>query len=103
MPLGIPRSVFLGRVPEEGEPYWTDLDRGYALEWQAERTERHPSCGQPLDESMARANQFAYEAETVRCHACAAKERVGQQYQNQDGADTAGLLVRLTRTPHGPA
>lgn len=51
---------------------------------------------------MARANQFGYDAETVRCHACAAKERVAQQYQNQEGADPAGLLVRLTRTPHGP-
>jgi hypothetical protein len=99
--LGIPRSVFLGRVPDDGEPYWTDLDRAYALAWQAEQRETH-TCGQPLPESTAKENQFKYEAEPVRCHACAARDRIAEQYRGQDGADTAGLMVRLTRTPHGP-
>lgn len=50
---------------------------------------------------MAKQNQFGYDAELVRCHACAARARVYEQYAKQEGADTAGLMVRITRTPHG--
>lgn len=85
-------------MPDEDESYWTEADHNYALAWQAEQGERH-TCGRRLSESMAKENQFAYEAEAVRCHACAAKDRVGKQYQDQEGSDTAGLMVRLTRTP----
>lgn len=93
--------MFRGRVLGEGDPAWTDLDRSYALAWQLEQASRCSGCGEPRTESMDKAHQFAYAAEVVRCHSCAAKERAGDGYARQDGADTAGLLVQLTHTPHG--
>lgn len=90
--------MFRGRVVAEGEPQWTDLDRGYALAWLAEQNSKH-ECGQPLAEVFAKEHQNDYGAEVVRCHACAALERAMSEYGKADGADTAGLRARLTRTP----
>lgn len=87
-------------MPTEDEPQWTEKDRAYALAWAAEERERH-TCGRPLSESMAKENQYKYEVEPVRCHACAARERAAQQYQDAEGADTAGLMFRFVRTPTG--
>lgn len=87
-------------MPAEGESQWTDLDRNYALAWQAETRSEH-SCGQPMAESMANENQFRYTAEVIRCHACAATERAVKTFSGQDNADTAGIRARLTSTPHG--
>jgi hypothetical protein len=98
--LGIPLSIFRGRVPVDGESYWTPLDRNYALAWQQEKRATH-TCGQPVAESTARENQFRYRAEVIRCHACAALDRAVSEHTRQDGADTAGIQARLTLTPHG--
>lgn len=49
---------------------------------------------------MAKENQYAYDAEVIRCHACAAKERAVESFEKA-GGETHGLGVRLTRTPHG--
>ncbi|MGH3504313.1 MAG: hypothetical protein ACRDQA_25955 [Nocardioidaceae bacterium] len=92
--------MFRGRVQAEGDPYWTDLDRGYALAWREEDMSTCDGCGQPYEESMDRKHQFGYTAEIVRCHACAAKDRAGKHYADADGADTNGLMVQLTKTPH---
>lgn len=50
---------------------------------------------------MARDNQLGYRAEVIRCHACAAKSRAGTAYEKQKDPDMAGLMTRLTHTPHG--
>lgn len=91
--------MFRGRVVAEGEPTWTDLDRGYALAWLAEERSKHADCGRPYAEVFDPANQNAYAAEVVRDHACATLERAMSEYGKADGADTAGLRARLTRTP----
>lgn len=48
--------------------------------------------------STAKDNQFAYAGEIVRCHACAARHRVQKKFAD-DGGDTAGALVHLTKFP----
>lgn len=90
--------MFRGRVVVEGEPQWTDLDRGYVLAWQAEEASKH-TCGRPLAEVFAKENQSKYGAEVIRCHGCAALDRAMSAYSSAEGADTAGLQVRFTRTP----
>ncbi|MGH9003942.1 MAG: hypothetical protein ACRDYV_12515 [Acidimicrobiia bacterium] len=86
-------------MPAPGEPVWTDEDRGYALAWAEEQADRCPGCAQPFAEAMAKANQFGYRAQIVRCHACAAKDREAASFTRAEGADTAGLQVQLTATP----
>lgn len=87
-------------MPADGASYWTEEDRVHALAWAAEERERH-TCGRPLTESMARENQYKYEVEPIRCHACKAREDAAAQYAKREGADTAGLMFRFTRTPAG--
>lgn len=94
MSHGIPRSFFLGA----GDGSWSAEDRGYALAWQQYEQSRCSGCGHDLAVSTHKDNQFEYEAEVVRCHACAAKHRVTQKFQ-KEGGDTAGLLTRMTKYP----
>ena len=59
-------------------------------------------CGRPAAESMARSSQLAYRAELIRCHARAAMDHASEQYAKQEGADSSGLMTRLTHGPTGP-
>lgn len=43
-------------------------------------------------------NQFAYDGEVVRCHACAAQSRVAKKFIDE-GGDSAGIQVRMTKEP----
>lgn len=90
--------MFLGRVVGAGEPQWTDEDRQLVFAWRDEESERH-TCGRPAAESFAKDNAWAYRAEVVRCHACAALERAVHDYTKQDGADSAGIYPRFVTTP----
>jgi hypothetical protein len=80
----VPRSEFLG---------WDDDDRGYALALLALESETCTGCGHPVAESMDVANQYAYRAELLRCHACAAADSA----TDVDGINHAGLRVRVMR------
>lgn len=91
--------MFLGRVPVSGEPLWTDDDRDWAmalLTYEADLC----TCGQPRSESMDADNEFTYRADALRCHACKAVARVGEQFA-QPGADQAGLFISVTKTGRG--
>lgn len=94
MTYGIPRSQFLGA----GDGSWTAEDRAYALAWQQYQGELCGGCGHDLAVSTAREHQFAYGAEIVRCHACAAKDKAAQKFQ-KDGGDSAGAMTRMTKYP----
>lgn len=69
----------------------------YTLAWLEYQRDMH-TCGHPLSVTMKPDNQFAYEAEPVRCHACAAQQRAAKQFAD-DGGDQAGLLLRMVRFP----
>lgn len=81
-----------------GDGSWSDEDRAYALAWQQYQRELCSGCGHDLAVSMAKANQFAFGAEVVRCHACAAKSRATETFQ-KGGGDTAGAMTHMTKYP----
>lgn len=84
-PLGIPRSVFLGRTVEDGEPYWTKTDVDWALSWQQVKNETCQGCGQSLVESTDIEFQGAFDVETVVCHGCAEKEKAHEAQSKSKG------------------
>ncbi len=56
-----------------------------------------PGCGWPREVSMDPANEFAFAAEPVRCHACATRERAAKQDAG-DGWDDSGISWTTSRT-----
>lgn len=88
---GVPRSIFLGRVPKPDEPYWLESDRNYAIALEAEEKATH-TCGHLIEEAFAKEADGAYMGEAIRCHACAAAGREAEQFSKAEAADTNGLL-----------
>ena len=81
--------MFLGRVVGPGDPVWLDEDRAYVLAWQAHRRDTCTGCGHSLTTSTAKENQLGYDAEVVRCHACAAQQRTLTKFAD-DGGERPG-------------
>lgn len=94
----MPRSYFLGRVPPDGAPMWTDEDRAYALAWLDYERDLCKGCGQSLTKSTHKDNQFGYGGEIVRCHSCAAQARTVHRFVD-DGNDQSGVMFRMTTMP----
>lgn len=74
---------------------FTDDDMEAALEWQAEQAVKCGGCGRPTDETTDPANQDAYDARIVACHACAARDRTQRAFLQQDDVDVAGLKAQI--------
>lgn len=74
MPGHIPHSIFLGRVPREGEPYWLPEDSEKALEWLRYEKTLCPECKMPdsewLDENGEAHRPPRWEVDTRRCPCC---------------------------------
>lgn len=89
-PLGIPLSVFLGRVINPGEPDWLPKDSQAAVWW---KTRFCTGCGNLIDECWADEEVAPeYDTDVIRCWAC---EAVGQEMnviQNNKAAGS-GLYV----------
>ena len=85
----MPHSVLLGRIVAPGEPLWAQADTDLALALADLEAEQCPGCHHPRAETMDPANEFSYEAEPVRCHACAARDRASRNVG--DGWDDAGI------------
>jgi hypothetical protein len=83
-------------MPAPGEPLWGDEDRAWALALLQVESEGCPDCGHPWAESSHADNEFAYQAELVRCHACATSIKARDAYEAQQG-DVRGLHVSITR------
>ena len=78
---------------------WAGHDRDAAIAWQIEQNLACPGCGHPRDESTSRANQFAYRATPVRCHACKAKGDAHKQFTTGPH-DPAGISYRVDGEEH---
>jgi hypothetical protein len=89
--------VFLGRVVEPGEPLWLPEDRAWALALLNVEADCCPECRQPWSEATDRANEEAYRAELIRCHACTASAHTVKAYQDKGGT-AEGLHVHIERT-----
>lgn len=71
----MPRSIFLGRVPQPGEPLWLDEDRAWAIALLAEQRDACPGCGQPRSETFDPANAYAYGVKRLGvCAGCYVKD-----------------------------
>ncbi|GAA2484568.1 hypothetical protein GCM10010406_21040 [Streptomyces thermolineatus] len=55
-----------------------------------------PDCGQPWSEATDPANEFDYQAELLRCHACTTGAKTAGRYRDQ-GGDARGLHINITR------
>lgn len=94
-PLGIPYSVFMGRVVLPGEAEWTEEDTLLATEWKYLEGFVCGGCGQDLRHSLEDAG--AYDTETIRCYGCEAKERATTRVA--DKGDAAGVRVLVRYIP----
>lgn len=59
-----------------------------------------PGCGLPRDETMSKEAQDAYQSRVLRCHGCAARERMAGMVAKQKG--TEGMLFTIERRPEHP-
>jgi hypothetical protein len=90
--------VVLGRVVEPGEPLWLPEDLDWAVALLEEEQSTCKGCGHPLERSLDL--DAKWQAELVRCHACAAAERTLREYADAAGEQRAqamaGLSVRVS-------
>ncbi len=85
----------MGRAVRDGQPLWTGQDTALAVALTTIEAATC-TCGHDRRESMDSANEYAYRAEAVRCHACAARDRAAEAYAKQDGS-MAGLAFAVKR------
>ena len=90
--------MLVGRVVDPGAPLWTQSDTDLAIALTELEDDRH-ECGHPRSESMDPANEFAYTAEPVRCHACAAADRASRN--RPESLDDAGIRWITLRRDRG--
>lgn len=80
--------------PEPGEPLYRDEDTEEVLafiEWEGSLC---PNCGEPKAECFDKANQYAYVADVLTCHACAAASRATDKVTRTLGADFTNVRKR---------
>jgi hypothetical protein len=78
------------------EARWTDTDRDLALQLAAYEASLCPSCREPLAETTAAENEFAYRPEPViRCHRCTAAAIASETLQGNPHPEALFVPVRL--------
>ncbi|MGH3010179.1 MAG: hypothetical protein ACRDLM_12345 [Gaiellaceae bacterium] len=94
--------MFLGRVVGDGEPLWLEDDRAWSIALQQVEADECAGCGQPRSETMATTHNergniipaHMYEAETIRCAACRAKDQHLAEVEDHDGAFITVTKIR---------
>lgn len=83
-------------MPAPGEPVWLPEDRDWARALLDVEAEACPDCGQPWAESSdpAAAHGARYEAELVRCHACAAGALAVKEHQKTGDSTALHVLIK---------
>lgn len=94
----MPRSVFMGRVVQQGEALWLPEDRAWALALLEVEANSCPDCGQPWDAATDPDNEFAFKAQLIRCHACTTSAKAVRAYQDKNNGSSDGLHVHIERT-----
>jgi hypothetical protein len=64
----------------EGEALWLAEDAQAVLDYLREKALACPGCGLPRDETMDPEAVDHYRSRTLRCHACAAREREAERF-----------------------
>ena len=93
MPLGIPHSVFLGRIVGSVDPYWLNDDQDKAVAWNNEKAEICASCGTRdadwRDEKGRVLFPAPYEVISRICAGCEQIENFKAQDKIKEKASTA--------------
>lgn len=71
--------MFRGRIPEPGEPLWTDRDRDEAMALVVAEWDACTGCGQSLTETTQPENEGRYVAEQLLCGGCRAQQVAAEQ------------------------
>lgn len=89
--MGIPPSMFRGRVAGPGEPLWLDLDRAEILAFQRLDRATCRQCGtrhdEWVDEHGKLLDEPPYVALEHRCHGCTARDRLDSGRTDQARQD----------------
>lgn len=96
-PRGIPHSVFLGRVVEQGDPQWLDADRDKALWWLIHERMTCQSCGTRPDEWDD--DLHAYSSEPTHCRGCEVKAQGDEWFDNHRKEFRRGTSMQFVRVP----
>ena len=83
-------------MPAPGEPLWLPEDRAWALALAQVEADACPECGEAWSETTDAANEYAYRADLVKCHACATGARAVRNHQDGHGT-TDGLHVHIEK------
>jgi hypothetical protein len=49
----------------------------------------------PRDETFDRKNDQRYDAEALRCHACASREHLAKKWQQDEHSDSSGVYFAV--------
>lgn len=84
----------MGRVVAPDQPQWLPEDVDLALEWAAEQSVHHPSCGHPLDETtdITAERQGKYKVRKLRCWACYETEKAAAEAAASTNSERYGLI-----------
>ena len=90
----MPPSVLRGRVDDPLT--WTQEDTDLAVALAEIEAERCSGCGHPVTDTMDPDLEFEWEAEALRCHSCAARDRAAEKAGDM-GAGVRWLTTRRRR------
>lgn len=110
---GVSPSVFLGElrslrtIGPDGSvtttiigPEWTEADRDAAIALANYEGDLCPGCRQPLAETAAAENEFAYIAELpIRCHRCTAADKAMKPHEDKPSPSALLIPIRLRERP----
>jgi hypothetical protein len=87
------------RSVETTEPEWTHEDRVLATQLHEYESALCRGCGNPLHETTAPENEFAYKAmDPIRCHRCTVSQVAGEKYQESVAPSALMIPVVLRGT-----
>lgn len=81
------------------DPDWDEDDMAFALAWTEHEATLCGGCGRPLDETTREGHHQAYVGSLLVCHACAEGDRTLEALRKQEGAEMAGVRVRVVDRP----
>lgn len=97
---GVSHSVLMGREVAPGGAAFLPQDTALAVALMQLEQDTCEGCGQPRSESMQAGNEFAYQAQPIRCHGCATKARSAEAYEAAGGdRDGLAFVVLKKETP----
>lgn len=96
VPAGTPLSIFRGRVQGDGEPWFTDDDRRWALAWRHDQDVRLP-CGCHPDDVSGPDKQDSFDAVPHVCHRHYAVDLAAEKRSKSEADSMHGVWFQTHR------